>query len=110
MEEYTLSFKNDNERIIVVLMLILSVFMWFIPSIIVVLLCPNLLGENSLNFAKALFNFEVTLLILAAILGFVSLGVFAGLIYLANIIILLMGLVSISQNSPIKLIKGIKLL
>ena len=51
-------FKDDQDKIIVVAMIIASMFLVFVPALIVVLFLKDKLSENSYAIAKMFLNFE----------------------------------------------------
>ena len=101
-------FKDDQDKIIVVAMFVASLFLVFIPALIVMLFLKNQVSENSYAIAKGLLNFEL-LLFLISLLFFVPvigwlLGAIAGpLMMIFNAIIVVLSLISIAKSSEVKI-------
>lgn len=101
------SFKDDQDKIIVVAMIIASMFLVFVPALIVVLFLKDKLSENSYAIAKMFLNFELLLFLVSLIfavplIGWI-LGVILGpLMMILNVIICIVNLCAVAKSAEIK--------
>lgn len=108
MKVITPEFKDDTDKIIVLAMLVLSIFMICIPPLVVILLLKNQITENSYAIAKAIFNMEllmflISLLFLIPIIG-TLLGLLLGPVMLIiNTIVIVLAICNIAKNTDIKI-------
>ena len=101
-------FRDDNDKIIVVGILILSMFFFFFPSLLSVLCLKNSMSENSYRIAKSVFNFElflflVSLIFMIPILGWLLSIVFCPILMIVNIIVLVVALTSIAKKTEVNI-------
>lgn len=100
-------FKNDNDKIIVVAMIIASMFLVFIPALVVVLFFKEQVSENSYAIAKMFLNFELLLFLVALIFAVPLIGwllgvILAPLMTIGNIIICVINLCAVAKGAEIK--------
>lgn len=107
MKKIMPAFKDDNDKLIVVAMLILSMFLVFVPALVVVLLLKDRVSETSYQIAKMFLNFElllflVSLIFVLPVIGWL-LGVILGpVLMIVNVVVCVMNLCSIGKNSEVK--------
>jgi len=99
-------FKDDTDKIIIVGMIILSIFFFLFPSLIVVLCLKNQISENSYNISKSLLNFEIlifliSLICMIPILGWLLAILLCPILEIINIIVMILALCSIGKNSDV---------
>ena len=102
------AFKDDNDRIMIVAMFILSIFFFLFPSLVVILCCKNQISETSYVIAKSLFNFELMLFLLSLVFMIPLIGWLIGIIFcpilmIINIVVLILNLCAIAKNSEVKI-------
>ena len=101
-------FKDEKDRAITVTMIILSMFLFFIPSLLVVLFLKEQLSEGAYSVAKAFFNFElmlflVSLLFVIPIIGWILAFVMTPLMMILNVVIGVLALCSLAKNTEVKI-------
>lgn len=106
MKRFIAEFKDDKDRIILILMLIGSLFTFCLPSVIIVFLLKDFVSESTYNISKAFFNFELLLLLITLAFAIPVIGWMLGLIFgtalvLFNIIIIAIDLYAISAKKEI---------
>ena len=100
-------FKDDQDKIIIIAMIVASMFFVFVPALLVVLLLKDKISENSYQIAKMFLNFELLLFIVALIFAVPVIGwllgiVLAPLMTIFNIIICIVALCSATKGVEIK--------
>lgn len=118
METIMPLFKDENDKTIMIISLILTIFFCFIPFLLVFLLLKDKLSENSVAISKAYLNFELLLFIISIGINLIPiLGQIIGILFIfpavliLNLIFPIWSALSISNNQPVKvpvLIKFIK--
>lgn len=108
MKNIAANFKDDKDRIITLAMFILTLFLSFIPSLIVVFIPKNYISESTYEIAKSLFNFElllflISLLCLIPILGWIASFLIAPVLLIWNAIIVIINLCSIAKENVAKI-------
>ena len=108
MRNFTPVFKDDKDRLITLAMYIGSIFLIFIPSLIVIFVPKTYISENTYEIAKSLFNFELLLFLISLIfwipiVGWILAPIAAPLLAIWNIIIIIIGLCAIAGNKEIKI-------
>ena len=58
-------FTNEKDKAIIITMIILSMFLFFIPSLLTVLFLKEQLNDSAYGVAKAFFNFELMLFLVS---------------------------------------------
>ena len=101
-------FKDDKDKVIIVGMIILSIFFFLFPSLIVVLCLKNQISENSYNISKSLLNFEIlifliSLICMIPILGWILAVFLCPILEIINIIVLILAICSIAKNSEVNI-------
>ena len=104
-------FKDEKDKLITVAMIIASMFLVFVPSLLVVLFGRNYVSENSYAISKAFFNFELLLFLVSLIFVIPVIGWFLGIILgpimmILNVIICVINLCAVAKgaetNIPVK--------
>jgi len=108
MKEISPVFNDDNDKIIVVVMFVLSIFCVCIPALVVMLLLKDKISENSYLMAKALFNFElllflISLIFVIPIIGWILGFILTPIMILWNTIVIVMALCAIAKQVVVKL-------
>lgn len=108
MKKILADFKDDTNKIIIVAMIILTMFLGFIPSLIVALLLKKFLSDSSYEIAKALLNLEILFLLISLIGLIPILGWFVGWLLLPimtiiNIVVAVMALCSIAKKKEVNI-------
>ena len=101
-------FNSDNDRLITIGTIILSICLSFIPPLITVLFAKSSISESSYRIAKALFNFELLLFLISLISVIPIIGWIVGIILIPilviyNAIILLVALLAIAKQQEVKI-------
>ena len=107
MRNFTPTFKDDKDRLIVLAMFIASIFFIFIPSLIVIFIPKNYISENTYEIGKTLFNFElllflISLLFMIPVIGWVVGFIVAPILMIWNVIIIIINLCAIAGNNELK--------
>ena len=115
METIIPAFKDSNDKTIVILSLVLTIFLGFIPFLLVLLLMKDKMSDSSIAIAKSFFNFELLLLIISIAINIIPIiGQIVGLlmifplVLLLNLIFPLWALLSVANNQPVKVPVWIK--
>ena len=100
-------FKDEKDKLITVAMIIASMFLVFMPSLLVVLLGKNYVSESSYEISKAFFNFELLLFLISLIFAVPVVGWFLGVVLgpimmIFNVIICVINLCAVAKNSETK--------
>ena len=108
MQRIIPQFKDDNDKIIVVAMIILSLFCVFIPPLIVMLCLKNYISESSYQIAKAYLNLElflflVSLIFIIPIIGWIVGFILCPILYIINVVIIVLNLCAISAMKELKI-------
>ncbi len=109
METIMPLFKDENDKTIIIVSLILTIFFWFIPFLLVFLLMKDKLSENSVAITKAYLNFELLLFIISIGINLIPvIGQIIGILIIFPLFILIglifpvWSLLSIANNQPVK--------
>ena len=108
MKQIVPAFRDENDKLIAVAVILLSMFFFFIPSLIAVLLCKKYVSESTYEISKMLFNYELFIFLLSLICIIPIIGWLIGLIlipvlYIWNIIVIVLALCSVGKGSEIKI-------
>ncbi|MBR6098426.1 DUF4870 domain-containing protein [bacterium] len=116
MEKFVPEFKDDNDRMIMIIMIIASIFFMFVTPMVVSLALKDQISESSYNISKAFLNFEILLLIVSLIfviicmvpiigwiVGFVLGSIVWTVIWIFNVVIVLMAVFAIAQNKEVQI-------
>ena len=106
MKKIMPSFKDDRDKIIVVAMMITSLFLLFIPALIVIFLLKDQISENSYNISKAFLNFELMLFIISLfcaipIIGWLAAFILCPILYILNVIIIIIDLCAAAKGTEL---------
>ena len=101
-------FKDEKDKLITVVMIISSMFLIFIPSLLVVLFGKSYVSESSYEISKAFFNFELLLFLISLIFAIPVIGWFLGvflgpIMMILNVIICVINLCAVAKNSETKI-------
>ena len=101
-------FRDDNDKIIIVAMLILSIFFVFIPPLLVLLCFKNYMSPSSYQIAKSFLNFELMLFLISLIFMIPVLGWLLGIFFcpilmIINIITIIINLGCIAKQNETKI-------
>ncbi len=101
-------FKDEKDKLITVVMIIASMFLVFIPSLLVVLFGKNYVGEGSYEISKAFFNFELLLFLISLIFAVPVIGWFLGVVLgpimmIFNVIVCIINLCAVAKGAETKL-------
>ena len=101
-------FKDDDDRIITIAVLLTSFFFLFIPSLLAVLCLKDKLSEESQRIVKSVFNYElflfiISLLFMIPVIGWLA-GVFvAPILAIWNAIVIIIALCSIAKEKEVSI-------
>ena len=101
-------FRDENDKLAAVAVVLLSMFFFFIPTLLMILFGKNYVGENTYGISKALFNFElfiflVSLIAIIPIIGWIIAFILVPILYLWNILVIVLALCSIGKGSEVKI-------
>lgn len=108
METITPSFKNEEDKNIVLLSIILSVFVAFVAPLIVMLCFNDKLSDNSKEINKAFLNLSLVvflagfILSVVPIIGWIILFILSPIVLIAYLIIVVLACINILNNQPVK--------
>lgn len=108
MKKIMPNFKDDKDKIIAVGMIVLSMFLIFVPSLIVVLFLKDQVSEETYQISKMFLNFELLLFLLSLVFMIPVIGWLLGLIIapimtIANIILCIINLCAIAKVQEVRL-------
>jgi len=116
MREFTVEFKDDNEKIIIIGAILGAIILSFISPLVVFFFLRDKIGEKSYELIKALLNFELLLFIicivffiigLIPVIGWIIAAFLGGLVgtvlFIYNAVILLFAVFSITDKKVAKL-------
>lgn len=106
--ELLLKFKDEHEKTLVMVVVILSIVVGFLPSLIIWFLQKDQLSSSAQQLILNLLNFELTLLLCSLItfvpfLGWIISALLLPAIWIFNLLICLLLLSSISKNRLFKI-------
>ena len=107
MKKIVPAFKDDNDKIIVVAIIVTSMFLIFVPALLVVLLLKDKISESSYQIAKMFLNFELLLFLVSLIFAIPVIGWLLGLVLgplmmIFNVIICVINLCSVAKMTEVK--------
>ncbi len=107
METIMPVFKNEEDKTIVILTLVLAIFLGFLAPLIVMLFFKEKLSENSFSIVKTLLNFELMLLLfciifMIPIVGWLIATIGAPVVAIINLIFPIMALVAVINQQAVK--------
>ena len=108
MKKIMPAFRDDNDKLITLAMVITAVFLVFIPPLVVILLPRKYTSDSTYEIAKTLFNFEllmflVSLLFLVPIIGWIAGAILTPIFLIINVVIAIINVIAISQNTELKI-------
>ena len=101
-------FRDENDKLASVAVVLLSMFFFFIPSLLLVIFGKNYVGESTYEISKSLFNFElfiflVSLISIIPILGWLIGIILIPILYIWNIVVTVLALCAIGKGSEVKI-------
>ena len=108
MKVITPVFKDDRDKIAAVATIILSLFLVFIPALLVVLLLKEKVSESTYQIAKAFLNFELLLFIISLffaipVIGWLLALILGPLMCIFNAIIVILALCAVAKGGEVKI-------
>ena len=105
--EITPQFKDEQDKMIALATILASMFLFFIPALIVIVCAKEYVSESTYKISKAFFNFELFLFILSLVfivplIGFILKIIFLPLLILFNVIVVIYNVFNIAGNKKIK--------
>lgn len=102
------TFRDENDKLAAVAVVLLSMFFFFIPSLLVVLFGKNYVSECTYGISKAIFNFELFIFLLSLIaiipiIGWIIAFILVPVLYLWNILVIILALCAIGKGSEVKI-------
>ena len=99
-------FKNDTDRLITLAMIIGSLFLVFIPSLIVIFISKEYISESTYQIAKSFFNLELLLTLISLFFMVPIIGWFVGifvapLLMIFNLIIVVINLIAVANHKEL---------
>ncbi len=106
MKKFLVECKDDNDKLILILMLVASFFLSCLPALIVIVGLKKYISDSTYNIAKALFNFELLLLLIMLSFMIPVIGWFLGLILgpvicILNIVIIILDIIAVANKSEL---------
>ena len=107
MKVITPVFKDDTDRVAAVATIILSLFLSFIPGLIVVLFIKDKVSEGTYEIAKAFLNFELLLFLVCLFFAIPIIGWLLGFIFIPlmcifKAIIVILALCAVAKGGEVK--------
>lgn len=111
MKKIMPSFKDEKDKVVAVAMIITSMFLVFVPALLVVLFGKSYVSESTYEISKAFFNFELLLFLISLIFVIPVVGWFLGAILgpimmVFNIIICVINLCAVAKSCETKVPVG----
>lgn len=107
MKKIVPMFKDEKDKLITVAMIIASMFLVFVPSLLVVLFGKSYVSESGYEISKSFFNFELLLFLISLIFMIPVVGWFLGIILgpllmVFNIIVCVINLCAVAKGGETK--------
>ena len=104
MKKYNIEFKDDNDKLIFILVLIESLFTFCLPAFIAIMFLKKYLSEGTYDCLKGLFNFELLLLLVTIaftvpVIGWILGWVFGTALVIFNIVIIVLNFIALVQKT-----------
>ena len=108
MKVITPVFKDDTDRVAAIATILLSLFLVFIPGLIVVLFLKDKISEGTYEIAKAFLNFELLLFLISLFFAIPIIGWLVGVILapimcIFNAIIVILALCAVAKGGEVKI-------
>ena len=102
-------FKDDNDKIITVAVLLTSIFFIFLPSLLTILCLKDQISEDSYRIIKSVFNYELFLFIVSLFFMLPVIGWLAGIVLgpilaIWNTIVMILGLCAVAKNKEVEFV------
>lgn len=100
------AFRNEDDRIITIAVILTSIFFVFIPSLIAILCLKDKLSDEACGIIKSIFNFELFIFIISLFFMIPIIGWFAGffitpVLAIWNAIVMIIALCSIAKGKEV---------
>ncbi|MBR1776628.1 DUF4870 domain-containing protein [bacterium] len=107
MKRLVPAFKDDNDRMILVLMMVCSLFLLILSPIIVIFGLKDKVSDGTMEISKAFFNFElmmllISLLFMVPIIGWLLAVILAPLMVILNVIVVVINLCAVAKGGELK--------
>ena len=104
-------FKDEKDKVIAVAMIITSMFLVFVPALLVVLFGKNYVSESTYEISKAFFNLELLLFLISLIfvipvIGWVLGTILGPLMMVFNVVICIINLCAVAKGGETKIPVG----
>ena len=104
-------FRDDRDKIVAVATALLSLFLSFIPALIVIFFFKEKISENTYELAKAFLNLELLLFIITLffaipVIGWMLAFIAWPILCIFNAIVVVLVLCSIAKGSEVKIPVG----
>ena len=111
MKKIMPSFKDEKDKVIAVAMIITSMFLVFVPALLVVLFGKNYVSESTYEISKAFFNLElllflISLIFVIPIIGWVLGTILGPLMMVFNVVICIINLCAVAKGGETKIPVG----
>ena len=111
MKKIMPAFKDEKDKVIAVGMIIASMFLVFVPALLVVLFGKNYVSESTYEISKAFFNFELLLFLISLIfvipvVGWILGTILGPLMMIFNVIICIINLCAVAKGAETKVPVG----
>ena len=108
METFTPVFNTEEEKYIMIAMLVCCLFIGFLSPLIIMIVAKEKLSDLSLQILKAFLNFELFMLILLVvtlipIIGWILSFILCPVIFVCGILFPVWGLIAAANNQAFKL-------
>lgn len=108
MKKFLPNFKDDRDKMLMLIMTMTSVFLFFMPSCLAVIFLKDKISDSSYEIAKMFFNFElilffISLIFVIPIIGWIFAFLLGPILMIFNVIICSLALISLTKNSEVKI-------
>ena len=104
-------FKDEKDKVVAVAMIIASMFLVFVPALLVVLFGKSYVSESTYEISKAFFNFELLLFLISLVfvipvVGWILGTILGPLMMVFNMIICIINLCAVAKGDETKVPVG----
>ncbi|MBO7672061.1 DUF4870 domain-containing protein [bacterium] len=108
MKTISPAFKDDTDKLIALGMVICSIFLSFIPSLLVVIFGKDRVSGCTHALAKAFFNFELLLFLIALafiipVIGLLLSFIVGPILIILNVVFVIINILAMAGNKEMKL-------
>ena len=102
------TFRDENDKLASVAVVLLPLLFFFIPSLLVVLFGKKYVGESSYEISKMVFNYElfiflVSLIAIIPIIGWIIGFILIPILTIWNVIVMILALCAIGKGAEVKI-------